>query len=314
MNFTFNNHLKYYINNRLYGWRENPYEKYTVTVDKIDKDHYRKSNWLNEQLRTADTIYKELGKDLIVMFSGGTDSEIVIRSFLKIGIKPSCCFIKFKNDYNLDDLKEAKKVTKKLGLKLQIIEFDIIDFYKSGQAFEFSKTIQCRQIAYLCIYFNVLKLNCPAVMGGEMLLRRYVSPTESKWYYTIRENEDASAMRFSIKYNLPLINEWFSYTPEMIAYHLENPKINKLITERFNYKLSSVTTKNEILKEYMPEIFDKVKTHGYEKLMGFNGETYETLYKSHIKRLENSLDGIFIDDLVIQLGLKNERNKIKQRS
>jgi hypothetical protein len=110
-------------------------------------------------------------------------------------------------------------------------------------------------------------------------------------------------MRFSIKYGIPLVNEWFSYTPEMMAYYLEYPRINSLVTERFNYKISSVSSKNEILREFMPDITEKIKTHGYEKLMGFNGETYENLYRSHVKRLESSLDGIFIDDLKTQLGL-----------
>jgi hypothetical protein len=51
----------------------------------------------------------------------------------------------------------------------------------------------------------------------------------------------------------------------------------------------------------MPEIVDKIKTHGYERLLGFNGETYRELYLTHPKRLEPSLDGIFIDDLEKQL-------------
>jgi hypothetical protein len=144
-------------------------------------------------------------------------------------------------------------------------------------------------------------MQAPAVMGGEMLLKRHVDHSESKWYYCIRENEDASAMRFSLKYNIPLVNEWFSYTPEMIGYYLEDPEIQRLITERYNYKLSSVSSKNEILQRLFPNIIDKVKTHGYEQLMGFNGEAYRELYLTHPKRLAPSLDGIFIDDLKFQL-------------
>lgn len=304
MNFTFNNHLKYTINGNLYGIRESVTDKFIVTVGKIDKPYYKKSNWLLEQKRTADTIYKEFGKDLVVFFSGGTDSEIVLRVFKKIGITPNAIFIKFKNDYNLDDLIVAEKTAASLNIKLNIIEVDIIDFYRSGEALELSKEIQCRQIAYLNVYNQIKKMALPSVMGGEMLLRRHTDKLGSKWFYCFRENEDASAIRFSIKYGIPLVNEWFSYTPEMIGYYLEHPKINWLITERFNHKMSSVTTKNEVLKDYMPDLVDKVKTHGYEKLMGFNGETYEILHKSHTKRLEFSLDGIFINDLKVQLGLK----------
>jgi hypothetical protein len=301
-NFTLNNHLRYTIGNRLYGHRETPYEKYRVTCGAIDRDYYKTSNWVNEQYRTADAIYQEFGKDITVMFSGGTDSEIVLRAFKKIGVTPRAVFVKFKNDYNIADLYMAEKIARDMRIKIEVVEFDVKDFYHSGQAWDFAGEIQCRQMAYLTVYHHIRKLQMPAVMGGEMLLKRHVERTGSRWYYCIRENEDGSAMRFSLKYNIPLVNEWFSYTPEMMAYYLEHPKIKWLITERYNYKMGSVSSKNSILHQYMPELLEKRKTHGYERLLGFNGETYSALYESQVKRLESSLDGIFIDDLKTQLG------------
>jgi hypothetical protein len=301
MNFTHNNHLTYTIGDRLFGNRETPYEKFKVNVGKIDLDYYKTSNWLEEQYRTADIIYKEFGKDLVVLFSGGTDSEIVLRAFKKIGITPRAVFIRFTQDYNIIDSRIAKSIADELGIELEFINFDVKEFYRSGEASELASTLQCRQIAYLTVYYNILKMQAPAVMGGEMLLRRHVDQRGSKWYYCIRENEDGSAMRFSTIYNIPLVNEWFSYTPEMMGYYLDHPDIQSLMNTKFNYKLASVSSKNKILKSLMPEIVDKIKTHGYERLLGFNGETYRELYLTHPKRLEPSLDGIFIDDLEKQL-------------
>ena len=300
-NFTLNNHLKYNIDDRLYGIRLTPFEKFSVSCGSIDHHYYKKSSWLNEQYRTANLIYDDFGSDLVVMFSGGTDSEIVLRAFKHVGITPRTVFIKFKNDYNIEDLKIAEEITRELDIKLEVIEFDVKEFYNSGQAYEFSETIQCRQMAYLTVYHNILKLGMPSIMGGEMMLRRHVDVSGSQWYYCFRENEDASAMRFSIKYNIPLVNEWFSYTPEMMGYYLEHSNIQRLINDKHNYKMSSVSSKNDILQSMMPSIIDKKKTHGYEKLMGFNVETYNVLYKSHVRRLESSLDGIFITDLQQQL-------------
>jgi hypothetical protein len=301
MNFTFNNHLKYTIGGRLFGYRETPYEKFIVSTGKIDKQYYKTSNWLKEQYRTADIVRTDLGNDLVVFFSGGTDSEIVLRSFVSIGIKPRTMFIKFIGGFNEDDLKHAITVANELGITLEIIEFDVLGFYRSGEATEISKNINCSQIAYLTVYYNILKLQAPAVMGGEMLLKKHLDLNLSKWYYCIRENEDASAMRFSIKYNIPLVNEWFSYTPEMMGYYLEDIDIQKLISNKINYKFTSVSSKNKILKKLYPEIQEKNKTHGYEKLMGFNVESYRRLYNNYIKRLSFNLDGIFIDDLKNQL-------------
>lgn len=309
MNFTHNNHLKYWIDDRLYGHRQECWEKYRIEVGAIDPDYYRTSNYQNEQRRTANLIYQDYGSDFVVMFSGGTDSEIVIKSFLNIGIKPRCVFIRFKDDYNLEDYRIAEHITRNLGLTLEVFDFDVIDFYRSGQAAEFAQEIQCRQIAYLTVYNAIRSIGLPAVMGGEMLLRRAIPQNaESEWYYTFRENEDASAMRFSLKYNIPLVNEWFSYTPEMMVYYLEHPGIQDLVSTKYNYKLGSVSSKNRILHNLIGGLTVKKKTHGYENLGAFNIETYFDLYKTHTPRLESSLDGIKLTDLVKMLGVEHNAN------
>lgn len=307
-NYTLDNHLRYDIGERLFGFRENSTEKFQVSLGVIDPDHFRISNYRQELRRTADSVYRELGKDLVVLLSGGTDSEIVLRNFIEIGIKPKCVAIRFTGGYNDHDINEAIEISKELDVKLDVIDFDIKEFYKSGNAIEFGKQIQCTQLAYLMSYFNILKLDAPAVMGGEVLLSRHISAKESFWYYTFRENEDASAMRFSEKYNIPLVNEWFTYTPELILYYLENPIIKQLVTDRFNYKLTSVSTKNLILKQLYPTIRDKIKTHGFERLQGFNHESYREISKNQIIRLESSLDGIEYNRAIKQLKGNNGSN------
>lgn len=301
MNLTYNNHLQYSINNVLYGYRTNGTEKYKVNVGEIDKDHYKNSTYQNELLRTADLIYKDYGKDFALFLSGGTDSEIVLRNFLDIGIKPHCYTIKFKDDYNLSDVQEAIDLATELDVPLHIIDFDVKDFLYSGEASDFGKQLQCTQITYLMVYHSILKTGLPAVMGGELLLKRNINTTPSTWYYCLRENEDASAMRFSLKYNIPLVNEYFSYTPELMLYYLEDPDIQSLVTTKYNYKLTSVSSKNTILKRLVPDIRMRKKTHGFEKLLGFNFESYRQLASEQILRLESSLDGIEYKQVIQQL-------------
>lgn len=294
MNFTLNNHLKYYIEDRLFGDRQHPYEKYRLEIGSIDYDYYKRSNWLSEMYRIAECVVKDLGTDINVMFSGGTDSEIILRSLKHIGVKPLVTFIRFTNGYNQRDYEEATKIINDIGWKLNIIDFDVKQFYESGQAHEMSKVTQCRQIAYLAIWHNILKLQLPSIMGGELVLQKSVGK-ECKWFYTLRESEDGGSIRFSLKYNIPLVVEWFSYTPEAIAYYLEHPSIQELLTKP-NYKLANVTVKNAVLKEFMPDIVCSLKLHGYENFLGFNQETYLELYQDEIVRLEPSIDGIYIDE------------------
>lgn len=301
MNFTYNNHLKYTIGGREFGYRENSYEKYKVTVEQIDQQHYNTSNYSHELRRTADLIYKDYGKDFALFLSGGTDSEIVARNFVDIGIKPKCFVIKFKDDYNASDVDEAIDLAKELELDLHLIDFDIKDFMYSGEASQFGKELQCTQITYLMVYHSIKKIGLPAVMGGEVLLKRNINTEPSTWYYCLRENEDASAMRFSNKFNIPLVNEYFTYTPELLLYYLENIDIEQLVTTKYNYKLTSVSSKNAILKKLVPEIRVRKKTHGFENLLAFNYESYRKMTFEQIMRLESSLDGIEYNTIINML-------------
>jgi hypothetical protein len=301
MNFTYNNHLRYSIGNSEFGYRKNSYEKYKVTVGQIDQQHYNKSNYSQELLRTADLIYKDYGKDFALFLSGGTDSEIVARNFVDIGVKPKCFIIKFKDDYNASDVYEAIDLAKELQLDLHVIDFDIKDFMYSGEASEFGKELQCTQITYLMVYHTIKKIGLPAVMGGEVLLKRNINTNPSTWYYSLRENEDASAMRFSLKFNIPLVNEYFTYTPELLLYYLEHTDIQQLVTTKYNYKLTSVSSKNAILKKLVPKIRVRKKTHGFENLLAFNYESYRTMTSEQILRLESSLDGIEYNTIINML-------------
>jgi hypothetical protein len=298
MKFTHNNHLRYTIGDREFGYRENSYEKYNVTIGQIDKDHYRTSNYKQELYRTADLIYQDYKSDIALFLSGGTDSEIVARNFVDIGIKPKCFVIKFKDDYNSSDVNEAIDLAAELDLDLNIIDFDVKDFLYSGEATEFGRELQCTQITYLMVYHSIKKIGMPSVMGGEVFLKRNINTDPSTWIYCIRENEDASAMRFSLKFNLPLVNEYFSYTPELLLYYLEDPDITNLVTTKYNYKLTSVSSKNAILKRLVPEIRVRKKTHGFERLLGFNFEAYRQLTYEQIMRLESTVDGIEINKAI----------------
>ena len=288
MNFTYNNHLKYYLGDRLYGIRENQQEQFKVTVGSIDPDHYKKTNFAEELRRTADLVHSDFGKNIALFLSGGTDSEIVARNFLSIGVKPHCFTIKFTGDYNLSDVNEAANLTKELGLQHTILDFDIKDFYYSGYAAEFGGKIQCTQIAYLSVYHWISKIGLPAVMGGELLLRR----NPRIWYYCFRENEDASAMRFSHSYGIPVVNEWFSYTPELMLLYLKDQDIVNLVKDKDSNRTDSVAGKNAILKRLLPEINLRVKTHGFENLLDFNREVYKGLSEQQLRSSNYQLDGI----------------------
>lgn len=87
----------------------------------------------------------------------------------------------------------------------------------------------------------------------------------------------------------------------MMLYYLEDYQIQTLIHSKDNFKVSSVSSKNQILKELFPEISERIKTHGFERLLGFNGEVYNKFKHHTVKKLVPSLDGIEINKLIKHL-------------
>ena len=299
INFTHNNHLSYTIGGRQFGFRENPYEKYEVSVGRIDMDYFRKSSWLQEQYRIADLTYQAFGKDLVVMFSGGTDSEVVLRAYKHIGITPRAAFIRFIGGYNDHELIAAREVTDDLGINLEVIDFDVIDFYRSGYAGELASAVQSHNMAFVAVYSQILKLQAPAIMGGSFTFTRDPSMTGSDWKADFTECESAS-VRLSLKYSVPLIQEWFSYTPEVIGYFMEHPVFQRVVTDRYNYKNFTDSSKNPVFKEWMPSIIGKHKKNGYEYLTGLRHET-DFFLKRLTRRMDRYVDGIPIEVIRIQL-------------
>lgn len=299
INFTLNNHLQFRVGGRLFGQRLSPKDRYEVSMGAVDLAHYKASSFRDELMRTADCVLNDLGKDLIVYSSGGTDSEIVIRNFMEIGYKPRTLTIRFSNDTNAQEVSEAEAIARELGLKCEVIDFDIVDFYKSGAACELAIEFQNPQIAYLMLYYHFIKLQAPTVVAGELLVTKHYSLDGSFWYYSLREAEDAGSVRLGLKYNIPFINEWFSYTPELMMYYLRHEGVQQLMRGEPPYrnKISAVSSKNRFLQELYPAVRPKIKATGMEKMYGFNQSVYAEFKSQLIPRLEPCLDGISINDI-----------------
>lgn len=301
-NFTYNNHISYSIGGRQFGYRETPYEKYEVSVGAIDPDHYRKSNWRQEQFRIADMVYRDLGKDLVVMFSGGTDSEIVLRAFKHIGVTPRALFVEFTSGFNASELIAAREVTKSLGLPLEVVRVDVEKFYRSGAAQEIALSVQCASLAFLTIFDQIIKLQAPAVMGGTMTFYRRPTREGSEWFHSYAERDECSAMRLSLKHSIPVVHDWFMYTPECMGYFFEDPGIQAVLTTRYNFKTWTDSSKNEVIDKWFPGILKKKKT-GYENLSALRTESDITIGQSLIQILDGGLDGLSLEALRKQLCL-----------
>ena len=296
MEFTHNNHLTYTIKDRLFGFRNTPYEKYNVSVGRIDKQYYQHNTWQTEQYRVGSLVTENIGKDFVLLYSG-LNSECILRILLSLNIKPILIFIRFVGDYNLNEYYHAVKTAHDLGIELSVFDYDIVDNYHSGELTEFADSFQCSNIMQAVLCHSVHKLQSPAIIGQELIFRKTVNLNNVDWCYYFPELSNSSTIRFSLKYNMPLISEWLSYTPEAIAYFLDSIDLN---SDTYKYKVSTNSTQNQIFHNLFPELSMTTHKNGYENLYGLATEFYLRGSKFH-SGFDKSIDGVSLKDLKAQL-------------
>ena len=274
-NTTYNDHIKFYTDDILYGNSKDPNRKYRVEFGSIDKDYYRTSNYCEELKRVADLQYNIFGKELIVFLSGGLDSEIALRSYLKIGIKPRCVIIRFVNALNpgrienQDEVEAAIKTANTLLVDYELYDFDVLDFYLSGEAAELAVRYTCSEFPILVYYKICINFaSYPCIFCCEVLLeKRKDINLNPEWYVRFQETLESATYRVYQDTGIPIVMEWYYYTPELLLYFLESPYIQKLVNTKSQY-VASTRVKNEILRKLVPDVADstKAKTYGYENL------------------------------------------------
>ena len=268
-------HIKFYTNNDLYGNSKDPNRKFRVEFGSVNRDLYQRSNYYEELKRVADLQYNIFGKDLIIFLSGGLDSEIVVRTYLNIGIKPKCVIVRFIHALNpgiienLVEVNAAIETATKLGVDYELRDFDVFNFYLSGEAKEFAVKYTCSEFGILVYYkLCMMYASNPCIFCCEVLLeKRRDNNLNPVWYVRFQETLEAATYRVSKDTNVPIVMEWYYYTPELLLYFLESPYIKRLVTSRSTYA-SSTRVKNDILRKLMPDVKDskKSKTYGYENL------------------------------------------------
>jgi hypothetical protein len=294
MELTYNNHLTYTINNRTFGFRETPYEKYRLSVGKVDMNYFSKNTWLSEQHRIGSLVTDNIGKDFILLYSG-LNSECILRILLSLNVKPKLIFIRFAGDHNIAEYYHAVKSATDLGMELSVFDYDIMENYCSGKLIEFADSVQISNVIQAVLFHCIHKLQSPVVLGFETIFRKIISLDKINWCYYFPETIGASHMRYSIKYNIPVISQWFSYTPEAIAYWLVNVELDSDI---YKHKVSTNSIQNKIFSELMPNLNMVLHKNGYENLLGLTTEF--SLRGMMHEGLEN-IDGILLDDLRKQL-------------
>ncbi len=280
MNLTHDSHFSWVVGDRQFGTRYYPWEQFRVFLGRCERKPLR---WPVEFRLAMEKLVDEHGTSLALFYSGGADSELVLRELLALGVRPEIHTIQFADGENVNEVSHAFSFCEQHGLKVNKWIHDVKTYVNAEQYLDVALKYNCTQLAYVTVLEYARRVNLPVLMGGEIYVQRHRSSaldvnSEEGWYFVYREDEDGSTYRYSEATGHPIINEVFSYTPELMAAWINCPKIRDAITGRDPHKLSLISTKNAAFEsELGHRLHASKKLHGYEHLMWSNQLVKRTL-------------------------------------
>lgn len=214
-----------------------------------------------------------------VLFSGGIDSEVAIRAFKQEGVNFNVYTIRLENGINEQDVNTAVRIAENIGIKLNIIDWNLQRFLENDAEEMFNRTF-CpeprRMIRHA--WYDLLD-NIPVMGEGEPYWRRELLgdySRKSDWHLYWTEDYFTGAI-YANTIGRTVISEWYNYTPEIVMNFHKLPIVRDLLDDRIIGKQSCWSTRTQIHRELWRDIFDKPKLGGLEGVNGKPGDEPESM-------------------------------------
>jgi hypothetical protein len=213
-----------------------------------------------ELLANARLIRDSFFGPFDLLFSGGIDSEIVLRCYHELRIPINIFIFKYKNDYNHRDVFHALRICNELNITPTIIDFDLkrffendaYDIWKKGYFHKAGMLPHMKMIEYLD--------NMPILGEGEP---DWIFEHNS-WKFKLDEADHSHSI-YGIAIDRPMIACWHEYSPEVILSHMQLSNMQRLIDNAIPGNQAAFDIhKYYLYKKIWPEIIIRQKMNGFE--------------------------------------------------
>ena len=308
---THNNHFKFGYDHEWFRFRQSPDEQWMASYGACQRPV---GDFRDECYATARLIRDSFTGPLTVMFSGGADSEIVLRSFHDQGIPTKVAICQFANNLNIHDVSYAVVCCQQLDIPFDLIPLDIAKFL-DGAFWPYAEATQSRSPELCSTMWLADQVDGVPVMGsGECYLVKRIkatyvdgeSPYETTPWDMYERELIAGWYRHFMRpgHERQAVPGFFQYTPEVMLSFLKDDRVVDLAHDRIIGKRSTITSKLGIYQKYFP-LADRKKFSGYEKVtdrvtaarvqlrrhMPNTGGMWLTEYHDLLAMLEGRIDG-----------------------
>lgn len=200
-----------------------------------------------------------------IMFSGGIDSELILRIYLELGQKLNVNIFKYENNYNEYDVTFAMTVCRALGVKYRIIDFNLENFYRNDAMSVYQGAMCSHARALPQLQFMNYVDGLPVYASSDM---RWFRPNND---YTIKTEWMMQDFEYEIAWDRYVafqkrnaIMQWFKFTPEIVAGWMQMNWFKLLVNDEYMGKMGVNSTKYIGYREVYPDLMERVKKTGFE--------------------------------------------------
>jgi hypothetical protein len=269
---THGNHFKFGYDNQWFRFRDTAQDQWMVSYGAIQ----RQPKPFNEECEaTAALIRDTVAGPITVLFSGGVDSEVVIRAFHAQKIPIRVAILQFDDNLNIHDVSFAVVCCEQLGLPYKLIPLDIKKFL-DDEVYNYAAPTNTRSPELCSTMWLADQVDgVPVIGSGECFLVKRVEPSyvdgvssylRTPWDMYERELIAAWYRHFMIPGKERMaVPGFFQYTPEIMLSFLKDECVIDLVNDRMIGKRSTMTSKFGIYQKYFP-LAERKKYSGFEKI------------------------------------------------
>lgn len=263
----------YTTENNWYKWSydNGPMFEFSPTPNSEFKTYYGQytgpvGNFKEELLKAArSTLDQYPGLTPCIFFSGGMDSELILRSYLEIGAKPEVFIVRYENDYNIYDVSYAITICLSLGINYRLIDFNLKKFYENDAetVSEIAEIDRPRILPHL--KFTECADGLIIVGHSDVRWYRPHDDYSKKAVWLAQDFEhDIGCDKYNIRTNRTAIYQWWKWTPGLVLSYTKLNWFKKLINDEYYGKLGINSTKYIGFSEIYPDLINRKKQTGFE--------------------------------------------------
>lgn len=223
--------------------------------------HKSVGSYHEELFNHARNIRDTIDGKFDLLFSGGIDSEVILRVYKDLGVPLNVYIFKYENDLNYKEYNCAIKICKELNVPYKSIDFNVQKFFEND-AYDVWTKCYANSSGWLPHMKMTEYLdNIPVFGSGDPYWRKQ---NDGSWKFELDEGAKFWTL-YHVAIGRVALCDWYEYSPELIISHMQLPKIDNLINDRIPGKLSSFSHKHIIHKDIWNDIEIRNKMVGFEK-------------------------------------------------